>query len=266
MKYYLIDAFTREPFKGNGAIVCFLDNDSRPDSWMQHVAFEMNLSETAFLLRKGEAYRLRWFTPATEVSLCGHATLASAHALWEEELLAPDQPAVFETRSGRLTATKKADWIEMKFPVLETHEIEVPKGIAAALGVTPTCGSVYQHEQSRVYLLELASEEEVLEVTPDFRALLSEDAKVVMITSRSSTAAYDYVVRFFAPALGIDEDPATGSAQCYLAPYWSKKLGRTELTAYQASRRTGVLRCRLGDSHVYISGQACTIGSGEIIV
>lgn len=265
MRYYLVDAFTKVPFKGNGAVVCFLE-ENRPEQWMQQVASEMNLSETAFLMREGNSFRLRWFTPAAEVSLCGHATLASAHALWEAGCLDPGEPAVFETRSGALTAVKKADWIEMEFPLYETREAEMPLGIVAALGVAPVAASEYRHGDSRLYLLELASEEEVLEAAPDFRALRDEDAEVAMITSRSQKPLYDYVVRFFAPAVGIDEDPVTGSAQCYLAPYWSERMHKSELTAFQASRRTGILRCRLGGSHVYISGQACTIAKGEMVV
>ena len=264
MTYYLVDAFTDVLFKGNGAVVCFAE-ECRSDEWMQQVASEMNLSETAFLMREGDSIRLRWFTPSTEVSLCGHATLASAHALWEAGFLDPGKPAVFETRSGTLTAVKKGDWIEMEFPLYEMREVAIPRGIAEALGVAPAAASLYEHGEGRLYLLELASEEEVLAAAPDFRALQEEAAEVAIITSRSQTPPFDYVVRFFAPALGIDEDPVTGSAQCYLAPYWSKRLNKRELAAFQASRRTGVLRCRVDGTHVYISGQACTVAKGEIV-
>jgi len=254
---YQVDAFSAVPFAGNPAGVCFLDHP-RPDAWMQAVAMEMNLSETAFLLPENDGYRLRWFTPAAEVRLCGHATLASAHTLWETGRLQPDKMANFYTLSGLLTARKNGDWIELNFPARSLETVEVP-GLGQALGVHPT----YIAKNIDDYLVEVATEAEVRAINPDFAALKALPVRGTVVTARSSSSEYDFVSRFFAPAVGVNEDPVTGSAHCCLTPYWAGKLGKTELSAYQASRRGGVLRVRLEGERVVLAGQAVTVFSAQ---
>src|SRR5438128_568330 len=232
-----VDAFTSTPFAGNPAAVCVLSGP-RDASWMQDVAREMNLSETAFLLAHDAGYRLRWFTPAAEVALCGHATLASAHVLWEDGHLAAGAPARFHTQSGLLTA-----------------------GLALALGVTPC----WTGRSNFDYLLEVDSEATVRALEPDFAALRRVEARGVIVTSRATTPGYDFVSRFFAPRVGVDEDPVTGSAHCALTPFWSERLQRAELMAYQASLRGGVLRVRLAGDRVGLAGQAVTVLRGELV-
>ncbi len=228
---------------------------------MQLVAREMNLSETAFLVRREDSsYDLRWFTPAVEVDLCGHATLASAHILWEEGFLRPDQQARFHTKSGLLTATRDGDWIELDFPAYETKQIEPKADFVRALGAEPT-----QVGRSRFdYVIELASEEVVRNLSPDMGLVASLGRRGVLVTARASTAPFDYVCRFFAPAGGVDEDPVTGSIQSALAPYWAEKLGKDEMVIYQASARGGTLRVRPRGERVLIAGQAVTTLRGEL--
>jgi PhzF family phenazine biosynthesis protein len=228
---------------------------------MQDVAAEMNLSETAFLLRRDDGYSLRWFTPAVEVALCGHATLASAHALWEEQQLAASDTARFHTKSGLLTATRAGDWIELDFPATRETASEAPDGLLESLGVTTP---VYISRNKFDYLVEVASEDEVRALDPDHARLRKIPVRGVIVTSRSHD--HDFVSRFFAPGSGIDEDPVTGSAHCCLTPYWSAKLGKTEMTAYQASRRGGILRVRLDADRVKLGGQAVTVLRGELAV
>jgi PhzF family phenazine biosynthesis protein len=255
-----VDAFADKPFRGNPAAVCIL-REPRDDSWMQDVATEMNLSETAFLLREQDGFRLRWFTPAVEVDLCGHATLASAHALWECGLLKPDQQARFFSRSGLLTADREGEWIELNFPASPAAPITPPDGLAAALGITGT----YFGKSRFDYLIEVASEKALRALNPDFRALRALSVRGVIVTSRSSSPPYDFVSRFFAPGAGIDEDPVTGSAHCCLGPYWQERLGKSELLAYQASRRGGIVRVRVAGDRVFLGGKAVTILRGELV-
>ncbi|HUU29268.1 MAG TPA: PhzF family phenazine biosynthesis protein [archaeon] len=257
---FQVDAFTDRPFKGNPAAVCFLD-EPRQDTWMQDVAREMNLSETAFLLRQEDGYSLRWFTPACEVDLCGHATLASSHALWEEKRLKPDQEARFYTRSGWLFAHRRGDWIELDFPLRPEKPAPAPAGLAAALGVEPK----YVGRSLEDYLVELESEKQVREMKPDFPSLAGISSRGIIVTSRSQSTDCDFVSRFFAPALGINEDPVTGSAHCTLAPFWAERLGKKEMTGYQASSRGGFVRVRLAENRVYISGQAVTVLRGNLL-
>ena len=256
-----VDAFTDRPFAGNPAAVCLLPApaDAR---WMQHVAREMNLSETAFLVRQSDGFDLRWFTPAVEVDLCGHATLASAHVLWESGHLAPGTQARFHTRSGRLTADRRGDWIELDFPATRAEPAAAAAGLTAALGVTPRFVGRSRFD----YFLEVDGEEVVRGCTPDFGALAGVDARGVIVTSRAaaSTGGYDFVSRFFAPRAGVDEDPVTGSAHCALAPYWTRQLGRPELVGYQASARGGTVRVRLQGDRVILGGQAVTVLRGEL--
>jgi len=261
MRLLQIDAFTSEPFRGNPAAVCFLDRE-RESGWKQNVAAEMNLSETAFLLPRGEEWSLRWFTPAVEVDLCGHATLASAHALWEEKRLAPNKEARFQTRSGLLTASRDGDLIELNFPVTLEKKVDAPPGLLEALGTK----AKYVGKNKFDYLVEVDSEETVRALKPDHAALRKFGVRGVMVTSRASNGGYDFVSRFFAPGSGIDEDPVTGSAHCCLTPFWAARLGKSELTAFQASSRGGVLRVRLDGDRVRIAGRAVTVLSGELRV
>ncbi|WP_437638481.1 PhzF family phenazine biosynthesis protein [Sorangium sp. So ce854] len=256
-----VDAFTAKPYRGNPAAVCVLP-EARPAAWMQAVAREMNLSETAFLVGRGDGgYDLRWFTPVVEVALCGHATLASAHVLWETGTLAPDEQARFSTQSGLLTASRRDDgWIELDFPAKREERAEPPPGLGQALRVEP----LYIGRSALDYLIVVGSEDEVRAARPDFGLLATVPARAVIITSRSSSMDFDFVSRFFAPAAGVNEDPVTGSAHCCLTPFWAARLGKTEMVAYQASARGGVVRVRLRGDRVDLSGQAVTVMEGEL--
>ena len=258
-----VDAFTDKPFAGNPAAVCVLAEPAA-DVWMQDVAREMNLSETAFLDRREDGYNLRWFTPSVEVDLCGHATLASAHVLWEQGHLMPDEVARFHTRSGLLTATLDREWIVLDFPVDSPQPAQAPENLLAALGVTAKA----VNKSPYFYLIELESEEAVRMVAPDFGELAKIDAMGTMgtiITSRAESSSYDFVSRFFGPAVGIDEDPVTGASHTCLTPYWSAKLGKQKLRAYQASARGGSLRLEMSGDRVHIGGQAVTVMRGELV-
>jgi len=228
---------------------------------MLNVAREMNLAETAFLVPRQDGYDLRWFTPAVEVDLCGHATLASAHVLWEDGRLRSNEQARFHTRSGLLTADKNDGWIELDFPATPAAAAPPPSGLVDALGAKPT----FVGRSKFDYLIEVEHEDAVRRLTPDLTAVSRVEARGVIVTSRSDgTTKYDFVSRFFAPQSGVPEDPVTGSAHCALAPYWSAKLGKKELTAYQASPRGGELRLRLVADRVKIGGQAVTVLRGEL--
>lgn len=257
---YQVDAFTKVPFKGNPAGVCLLPYPADGD-WMQNVATEMNMSETAFLVEQEDGFDLRWFTPATEVNLCGHATLASAHVLWETGQLEPDEQARFHTRSGLLTAQRAGDWIELDFPATPEEPATPPDDLAKALGVSPK----YVGQNQEDYLVEVSIEETVRGIKPDFGLLRQVTDRGVIVTSLSRSRGYDFISRFFAPAVGIDEDPVTGSAHCCLGPFWGKRLGRKELVGYQASPRGGTVRVRVGEERVYLGGQAVTILRGELL-
>jgi predicted PhzF superfamily epimerase YddE/YHI9 len=256
---YQVDAFTDEPFKGNPAGVCVLDQPA-PEPWMQSVAREMNLSETAFVYPIEGGYNLRWFTPDVEVDLCGHATLATAHTLFETRLLDAHQVARFFTRSGWLSANLKDGWIEMDFPAIPiTSEFSYP-GLDEILGVHPLAAWKSQFD----CLVEVGSEAEVIAARPDFTRLNEVPVRGVIVTSRSVSPQYDFVSRFFAPAVGVPEDPVTGSAHSVLAPFWAQRLSKTEMLAYQASRRGGVLRVETRGERVTICGKAVTVLRGEL--
>lgn len=262
-----VDAFTSEPFAGNPAAVCLLEGP-REAHWMQQVAREMNLSETAFLQRRAgsaEDFDLRWFTPAVEIDLCGHATLASAHVLWQDAHLAQEQPARFHTRSGILTAKKNGPWIEMDFPAKPAEPAPRMPALESALGISdPRHTGRSQFD----YLIEVDTEEKVRTLQPDFAALAKISVRGVIVTSQAQRAAnsspgYDYVSRFFGPAVGVNEDPVTGSAHCTLGPYWKQRLSRDNLTGYQASARGGYVRTRCEqrerEPRVILAGQAVTV-------
>ena len=257
---FQVDAFTDRWFAGNPAAVCLLPAP-RDEKWMQDVAREMNLSETAFLHRQRDGYHLRWFTPAIEVDLCGHATLASAHVLWEAGHLKPTEPARFHTRSGLLTATRQGDWIELDFPATPAEPTTAPPELLRALRSTPR----YVGQSKFDYLVEVESEEKLRALRPDFTLLATIPIRGIIVTARSASPPYDFVSRFFAPQSGVAEDPVTGSAHCCLGPFWQARLGKSEFLAYQASERGGVVRVRVGEGRVYLGGQAVTVLRGELI-
>jgi PhzF family phenazine biosynthesis protein len=256
-----VDAFTDAAFGGNPAAVCVLP-EAKDAVWMQKVAMEMNLSETAFLVKRADgSYDLRWFTPSIEVDLCGHATLGTAHALWQDGHLAPGQQARFHTRSGLLTADQSDGWIEMDFPAKLASEAEAPPHLIEALGAQPK----YVGRNQFDYLVEV-EETDLLKMAPDHARLRTLPVRGVIVTSRSSDPRYDFLSRFFAPGSGIDEDPVTGSAHTALTPYWAARLGKTTMLARQASPRGGIVRVTLKGDRVLLGGQAVTTLRGELLV
>ena len=257
---FQVDAFTDRPFAGNPAAICILPEPA-DERWMQQVASEMNLSETAFLVEREGGFNLRWFTPAVEVELCGHATLASAHILWEQGMLPSDRTAQFYTLSGLLSAARKGAWIELDFPAEPEQQTEIPEALIKAFGAP----AQYAGKNRFDLLIEFESAETVRKMSPDFTLLKDISGRGFIVTSRSDDSRYDFISRFFAPAAGINEDPVTGSAHCCLGPYWAKKLGKKELTGYQASARGGVVKVRVGDGRVYIGGQAVTVMRGTLL-
>jgi len=260
LKIYQVDSFTDKPFAGNPAGVCLLP-EAKSEKWMQDVAREMNLAETAFLVKQTDGYHLRWFTPAKEVDLCGHATLASAHILWETGQLPSNQEARFNTKSGLLTAKQNGKLIEMNFPATPDVPAELPPGLLQALGVK----AKYAGKSRFDYLIEVESEDVVRGLNPDFGQIKKLPVRGVIVTSLASSSDYDVVSRFFAPAAGIDEDPVTGSAHCTLGPFWSKRLGKDSLVAYQASPRGGIVRVRTAGERVFLGGQAVKVLTCELV-
>jgi PhzF family phenazine biosynthesis protein len=267
----VVDAFTAEPYRGNPAGICVLSAPAG-DEWMQAVAIEMNHAETAFLIKCGasnqDGYNLRWFTPGGEVDLCGHATLASAHYLWETAALRPGEQARFHTRSGLLTADQLVingiAWIELDFPAEHVAPAATPDGLAAMLGAEP----VFVGRNRLDYLVELKDEATVRSLRPDLKLIAAlsnqEDARGIIVTAAGSSGDADIVSRCFYPHFRIDEDPVTGSAHCGLAPYWMKRIGKQEIVAYQASARGGWLHLRIAGDRVKLRGQAVTTLRGEL--
>lgn len=260
IRFLQVDAFASKPFAGNPAAVYFLQ-EARDDQWMQAVAAEMNLSETAFLVERDDGFDLRWFTPTIEVDLCGHATLASAHALWTTGIVSGGQPVRFHTRSGVLVCRRHGDFVEMDFPATPAQEAEPPAGLIQALGIEPT----YVGRSSFDKFVVVESESVVRALEPDFATLREIPMRGVMVTSLSADREFDFVSRYFAPAAGIDEDPVTGSAHCCLGPFWSERLGKSELKAFQASPRGGVVTVRIADDRVILGGQAVTVLDGYFL-
>lgn len=256
---FQVDAFTEKPFKGNPAAVCLLQK-ARSDTWMRQFAAEMNLSETAYLVQNGDVWGLRWFTPTTEVDLCGHATLASAKVLFDLHHELRPSPLTFQTKSGALSARWADGAIELDFPAMPPRMMSIGGDIEQALGLSLVRGAFV----GSFSLLEAEDPREVINVQPDFALVSQLPLPEIILTAKSADPAYDFISRFFAPKLGIDEDPVTGSAHCVLAPYWAKRLGKTQLTAYQASRRGGVLHLTLREDRVLIRGDARIIFSGEL--
>ncbi|NLI92597.1 MAG: PhzF family phenazine biosynthesis protein [Peptococcaceae bacterium] len=256
---YQVDAFTDQIFSGNPAAVCILPGPVDP-VWAQKMAMEMNLSETAFLCRDRDQYHLRWFTPAVEVDLCGHATLASAHILWEEKLASPEQDIFFSTRSGILKASQKNGWVELNFPSKPIQEAVPPPGLFEALGIEAALVCVHKSD----YLLEVDSPNIVRTLTPDFSKLRQLPVRGVIVTSKGQDEGFDFISRFFVPGSGIDEDPVTGSAHCCLGPYWKAKLNKDKFLAYQASKRGGMIRVEVEGDRVHLFGQAVTVFKGQL--
>ncbi len=257
---YHVDAFTDRAFAGNPAAVCFLESP-REAGWMQAVAREMGLSATAFLCPADGGFHLRWFTPAAEIELCGHATLASSHVLWETGRLAAGETACYQTLSGTLTAERRGEWIELDFPARRVEAAEPPVGLLAALKAEPR----WVGKTGPNYFLELPAEDAVRAMAPDVPALRSLPLRGVIVTARGSESPFDFVSRYFAPGVGIDEDPVTGSAHCVLAPYWAARLGKEEMLACQASARGGVVRVRVAGERVKLGGQAVTVLQGRLL-
>jgi len=256
---YQVDAFTDRPFAGNPAAVCPIETP-HSDAWMQDVAAEMNLAETAFLLPQGDGWNLRWLTPVLEVDLCGHATLAAAHILWETGRLAPDAQARFYTRSGLLTADRQGDWIELDFPAERETATEASLTLFTALGIQP----LYVGRNRFDLIAELEDEAAVRALKPDFAQLALLPVRGVIVTARADSPDHDFVSRFFAPQCGIPEDPVTGSAHCCLGPFWSARLNKTELSAFQVSPRGGHVRVSVRNERVLLSGQAVTVLRGAL--
>lgn len=257
---YQVDAFADKPFVGNPAGVCVLP-EPKNEKWMQLVAREMNLPETAFLCKNGEGFNLRWFTPTTEVDLCGHATLASAHALWEMGYLDKAVEARFFTKSGLLTARQEGEWIKLNFPSEPPSESSIPDFIIQGLKVMPK----YTGKNRLDYIVEVESEDIVRNLQPDLKVLKDMEIRGVIVTSQSATSDFDFISRFFAPGAGIDEDPVTGSAHCCLGPYWQSRLHKNELMGYQASNRGGIVKVKVAGDRVYLSGKAITVLKGELL-
>ena len=262
IKTFTVDAFTDKMFSGNPAAVCLLENDIE-DNLKQSIAAEMNLSETAFVKKLNDGFSLRWFTPTSEVELCGHATLASAHILWQEGILKPDEEAVFHTVfKGKLTAKKSGDEIELNFPVNIPVQSEDNPELEKALGVKPVRLFTTDHH----YLVELNSIGELKNVSPDFELLEKLEKYGTILTCGSGNKDHDFISRFFAPAKGVKEDPVTGSAHCVLAPYWNSKLNKKTMKAFQASERGGDLTVTMEGDRVLIAGKAVTILKGNLML
>jgi PhzF family phenazine biosynthesis protein len=259
--FYWIDAFSEKPFSGNPAGVCLLQGPA-PEAWMQGLAHELGLSETAFVHAEGEAFRLRWFTPQAEVRLCGHATLAATAALLDAALAPPVQPIRYLTLSGELRAWRRKDngMIELDFPEEEPHPQAPPDGLLAALGLM-SCQSAARAGED--WLLQCESEEELRLLDPDMGALKAFGPRGVCVTCKSADSGADFASRFFGPAVGINEDPVTGSAHCYLGPWWAARLGRRELTGRQLSRRGGLVHVALKHGRAFLAGESHIVLKGE---
>ncbi|MFO1078526.1 MAG: PhzF family phenazine biosynthesis protein [Planctomycetota bacterium] len=255
-----VDAFTARAYAGNPAVVCLLPT-ARSAKWMQAVAAEMNLSETAFVQPTARGFVLRWFTPKVEVALCGHGTLATAHVLWSEGIAPRGEVLRFRTKSGELAAAQRGERIELDFPVRVPVLYRPPVGLARALGKRPVAAARAGDD----LLVELASERDVRELAPDMPKLRAVKTRGVIVTAASKARTLDFVSRFFAPAVGVDEDPVTGSAHCALAPWWGKRLGRAMVIGHQVSARGGVVECELAGERVLLRGAAVTVVRGELV-
>ncbi len=264
VRVFKVDAFTNTPYSGNPAAVCYLEAPAT-DEWMQSVASEMNLAETAFVLQESDGYRLRWFTPTVEVDICGHATLASAHILWERKLASPDYPIRFHTRSGVLTASKKSDAIELDFPADPESAVELTEDLRIVLKESLGAAPLYVGKSQRDYLVEVANERVLKEMVPNMSILAQVPMRGYIVTTKSDRPEFDFISRCFYPAVGIPEDSVTGSAHCCLAIFWANRLGKSEMTGYQASSRGGTVGVKLVGDRVILIGQAVTMFVGELL-
>jgi len=258
---YQVDAFTIKPFTGNPAAVCLLEHE-KDEKWMLAVAAEMNLSETAFLVSHKDGFNLRWFTPTTEIDLCGHATLASAHILYEFGFYEEDEKIEFYTKSGTLVARYHDGFVELDIPLHDPGEVSPLPILDEALGASPVKTSVYNES---FVLAEFENEDTIRSLRPNFKLLDQLPYIDICVTARANPGKYDFVSRFFSPKQGINEDPVTGMAHCVLGPYWAKTLGKTQFLAFQASPRTGEIRVRLGNQRVFVGGKAITVLRGDLI-
>ncbi|KAA5539443.1 PhzF family phenazine biosynthesis protein [Roseiconus nitratireducens] len=271
IRLWQIDAFADQPFTGNPAAVCVLEKFPS-DGWMQSVAAEMNLSETAFVVpaNQPDHYELRWFTPRVEVDLCGHATLAAAHVIWQAQFSENNAAVNFATRSGNLRCLREGEVISLDFPATppKEHCTEAPAdafrfdpaALLSALGLRSATILTTAYD----LMVVIEDEQTLRSLAPDQHQLSAIETRGVMVTARSENAGIDFVSRFFAPRCGIDEDPVTGSAHCCLAPYWSERLGKTSLVGYQASSRGGSVLCEVGDGRVKLSGKAVTVLEAQL--
>ena len=260
ISFFQVDAFTSKPFHGNPAAVCLIDCE-RSDEWMQNVASEMNLAETAFVRKLDKGFELRWFTPVYEVDLCGHATLASAHALWEMQIVPIAQPIDFHSRSGVLTASRTNDLIELDFPTTAALPCPAPAMLLESLGVE----AKFVGRSKFDLLVEVDSAETLRSINPDFRTLKEVKTRGVIVTSCSDDNRFEFQSRFFAPSAGVDEDPVTGSAHCVLSAYWQKKLGKDRFVAFQASSRGGIVHVRIANDRTILGGNAVTVLKGDLL-
>ncbi len=259
---YQVDAFTAEPFKGNPAGVCIVD-EKTPAEWMQNIATEMNLSETAFIIPDKNVTAIRFFSPADEVILCGHATLSAAYIMYKNKLADKDQEIVFSSKAGELKARLSKKWITLDFPTYPLKQIPVPRGIEKIIGIKP----LEMYSSSYGWTLALVqNEHDVKMLNPDFCEMKKTEFGHLIVTAPGSETNFDYCVRCFAPSLGIDEDPVTGSAQCALVPFWHMKTGKHDFISHQVSGRGGVLKVSLKETRVEISGRAKTIFQAELFV
>jgi PhzF family phenazine biosynthesis protein len=256
-----VDAFSDKPFAGNPAAVCLL-TEPRADRWMQAVAAEMNLSETAFLVRNADGFDLRWFTPKAEVELCGHATLASAHVLWQQHLAHSTEVIRFSTKSGVLKAVRLGDAIELDFPLEPDEPADPPANLLPALGVSAR----YVGKNRFDYVVEVEAEQVLRQAAPDFKLLGMIPCRGVIVTSRSADPQFDFASRAFFPRLGVDEDPVCGSAHCCLGPFWQRRTGKSNFVAYQASARGGVVQVRVAKDRAFLGGKAVIVARGELVV
>ena len=259
MKLFQVDSFTKERFKGNPAGVCIVDGEMS-EELMQNIASEMNLSETAFVQASNGYYKLRWFTPAVEVDLCGHATLATAHILWEQGLAPRDKILEFDTLSGRLKTSLSSKGIEMDFPIIPTEPVEIPDIYRDILHSEIIAAAQVPHD----LLLELPDENHLINVQPDISKIAAHSDQGVIITAISNGSHYDFISRYFVPNVGIDEDPVTGYAHCVLGDYWGKKLNKSDFKAYQASSRGGEVGVNIRGERVILIGSAITVFESEI--
>ncbi|MGA1976306.1 MAG: PhzF family phenazine biosynthesis isomerase [Bacteroidales bacterium] len=259
---YQVDAFTSDPFKGNPAGVCILDNEM-PEEWMRNVAAEMNLSETAFILTGKKEYPIRYFTPEAEIPLCGHATLSSAHIMFETGAISKNEEISFISKAGMLIVRFSDGWINMNFPAYQLERIKIPNGIKEIIGIIPD--ELFRTEHGWSFAV-LPDEKSVRNLQPDFRLMKNSEFGDLIVTATSDTKDFDFCVRCFAPVLGINEDPVTGSAHCALVPYWAERTGKRKMVSHQVSKRSGVLKVELKNDRVEISGQARTIFRADLFV